>query len=253
MKKALMTSSLILALSTAPVFTASANENQSNQQIMEKNQLIGFGGGATVGAIVGGPLGGILGGVFGTLIGTLESNAIEKQGLEQNLSDSKLALSSSHAKNQQLHRNVQSLNNQNQDLHHQLRQVSQTLAAAEVIEDLKLDLQFTSGSNDVQAIYAKPIGQIASLVKQNPDLQVKLSGYADRTGDAAVNLDLSKKRVAAVKQLLVELGVNQANISTQAYGESSPLFEKQTYQNDFFDRRVEIKLQPKSLVTAAND
>ena len=71
-------------------------------------------------------------------------------------------------------------------------------------------------------------------------------------GDEEHNLTLSANRVASVKALLIEQGVDENNIVTAALGESSPMQSQQDYQNDFFDRRVEIKLQPQQSLTASN-
>ena len=63
MKKALLVSVIALALS---------NPAMATDKEFEKEPLIGFGAGATVGAIVGGPVGALAGGIAGIFIGKIE-------------------------------------------------------------------------------------------------------------------------------------------------------------------------------------
>ena len=52
--------------------------------------------------------------------------------------------------------------------------------------------------------------QIADLVKDNPGLKLKVTGYADSdTGSAAWNKQLSEDRANNVANELVKLGVNK--------------------------------------------
>jgi outer membrane protein OmpA-like peptidoglycan-associated protein len=51
-----------------------------------------------------------------------------------------------------------------------------------------------------------------------PDAHLVLEGHADIRGSAAYNQALSERRVARVKSFLVEQGVPEADIETQAFG-----------------------------------
>ena len=83
-------------------------------------------------------------------------------------------------------------------------------------------------------------------------MSVHLSGFADRNGDEEANLALSDARVMQVKTLLINHGISENNINTQALGESSPIDTQQSYQNDFYDRRVQVQLKPNNQLTAKN-
>ncbi|WP_111976593.1 sortase-associated OmpA-like protein PdsO [Algibacillus agarilyticus] len=249
MKKQLITSALLLALTSTSSF---ANSNLANhdKEEYEKNGLIGFGSGAAIGAIFAGPIGAVAGATIGGIISYYETtNDIN----DKTIQSTNAALSQAKNQQQTLARNVNQLASTNKQLQTQIMHAEKTLASAEVIEKLKLNLQFTIGSSDVQSIYQDQVLQLSQLAKQNTDLHIQLNGYADRSGEDERNLVLSKQRVNAVKKLLVAQGINAERISTQAYGESAPLASEQTYQNDFFDRRVEIKLVPQAILTAAND
>jgi len=56
-----------------------------------------------------------------------------------------------------------------------------------------------------------------------PDATLTLSGYADRRGPATYNQLLSERRAALAKRFLVDQGVPEANIETQAFGKEKSL------------------------------
>lgn len=67
-----------------------------------------------------------------------------------------------------------------------------------------------------------------------------LRGYADSRGDAEYNAELSQARVQAVRGALVEMGLPERMIFTEAYGESMPLSEEGTAMAHRLNRRVEF-------------
>jgi outer membrane protein OmpA-like peptidoglycan-associated protein len=62
-----------------------------------------------------------------------------------------------------------------------------------------------------------------SYLAVKPDGRITLTGHADPRGTAEYNQKLSERRVARVKAFLVEQGVPEANIDTQAAGEEHQL------------------------------
>ena len=62
------------------------------------------------------------------------------------------------------------------------------------------------------------------------DAQLILSGYADRRGPKSYNQRLSERRAELVKRFLVEEGVPEANIQTQAFGKEKNLTTEQVKQ-----------------------
>jgi len=65
---------------------------------------------------------------------------------------------------------------------------------------------------------------------ENPDAHLLLSGHADRRGPEAYNKPLSERRAKLAKQFLVEQGVAEANIETQAFGKEKNLTADQVKQ-----------------------
>ncbi len=72
----------------------------------------------------------------------------------------------------------------------------------------------------------------------NPGLTVEIEGHTDNTGSAAYNMELSEKRAQAVKDYLVEHGVDPARITTKGFGMSNPIVSNDTPEGRAYNRRV---------------
>ncbi len=102
---------------------------------------------------------------------------------------------------------------------------------------------------DVNSANIKPesygsMKEIANVLKENADLKVKIVGHTDADGKDADNLDLSKRRAAAVKVALAkEFGIDESRMETDGKGESQPIDKNDTPAGKANNRRVEfIKL-----------
>jgi len=102
---------------------------------------------------------------------------------------------------------------------------------------------------DVNKDVVKPesyptIKEIASILKDSPNLKIKIVGYTDSDGDDKSNLELSKRRAASVKNVLVkDFGIDATKIETDGKGESDPVAPNDSAVNKALNRRVEfIKL-----------
>jgi OmpA-OmpF porin, OOP family len=85
---------------------------------------------------------------------------------------------------------------------------------------------------------------IADVLKENPDVRVKIVGHTDSDGADAANLDLSKRRGASVKDELVKtFGIDASRLETDGMGETKPVAPNDIPVNKALNRRVEfIKL-----------
>lgn len=83
---------------------------------------------------------------------------------------------------------------------------------------------------------------IADKLIFDSTLQVSLSGFTDNIGSAAYNDVLSLKRAQMVKDYLVDLGVNEAQIHLSFSGMSAPIADNNTPDGRAENRRVEFVL-----------
>ncbi len=244
MKKIVVTTSLIAALSATTLASNAAHAGEDNSE-QQKNVLVGMGSGASLGAIIGGPVGGVVGGLLGIMLGEDVNQHNEENELLAQLDDKSTQLAQLQQQYAQLQSDYQ----------------SQLLAtAAEVatpapndyqLMPLEASLQFKTGSSQLEQHYLGNLDLVAEKLKANPDLQLQLFGYADRRGDAQFNLELSEQRAEQVKIYLLSQGVAASQIETGGYGEAQPVAVQQNFENDFFDRRVVLRLNQDSKVMTA--
>jgi len=90
--------------------------------------------------------------------------------------------------------------------------------AKELIEKGYVNAYFGFDSSEPQDGSLWAVGFVANYLKQNPDAKLNIIGYTDQMGNAGYNEKLSKKRADAVKQLLVEMGVDTSRLVSEGKG-----------------------------------
>lgn len=99
---------------------------------------------------------------------------------------------------------------------------------------------------DVQSAVIKPesygvIKEIAAVLKENGSVKIMIIGHTSSDGDDAANLELSKQRAAAVKELLVkEYGIEEGRLKAEGKGETQPVGDNKTKEGKMQNRRVEF-------------
>jgi outer membrane protein OmpA-like peptidoglycan-associated protein len=79
-------------------------------------------------------------------------------------------------------------------------------------------------------------------LQENPNLIVALEGYTDSQGPAEYNVQLSQRRVDAVRRFLVEKGVELHRIHSIGLGPARPAAENTTPKGRGENRRVAVHL-----------
>jgi outer membrane protein OmpA-like peptidoglycan-associated protein len=84
------------------------------------------------------------------------------------------------------------------------------------------------------------------------DAHLVLSGYADKRGPKAYNQRLSERRAELAKRFLVEQGVPEANIDTQAFGKGNDLTADQVQQLLDQDAALSVETRQKVIRKLGN-
>jgi outer membrane protein OmpA-like peptidoglycan-associated protein len=71
---------------------------------------------------------------------------------------------------------------------------------------------------------------------------MRIEGHTDNRGDAAMNLDLSKRRAASVRIWLEQHGVEGNRLESEGYGLTKPIESNDTDAGRLANRRVEFKI-----------
>lgn len=100
---------------------------------------------------------------------------------------------------------------------------------------------------DVNSAVLKPAGKaeldkLAAFLRQNMQVEIQLSGHTSSEGSAALNRELSLKRVRSCKDYLVAKGIEDGRISIRGFGPDMPIAPNDTEANRAKNRRVEMKL-----------
>ena len=103
---------------------------------------------------------------------------------------------------------------------------------------------FDFNSDKIKPTSYGVVKEIADVLQQNSGIKVKIIGHTDSDGSDVSNLELSRKRSAAVKDMLVnEFGIDVSRVETDGKGEAQPVADNKTREGKAANRRVEfIKL-----------
>ena len=104
-------------------------------------------------------------------------------------------------------------------------------------------INFNTGSATFKAEALPVLKAISAIVNEYPKAKFVIEGHTDSTGSDALNQQLSEKRANAVKNYLVENGVNTSRLTAVGYGETRPISDNATAKGRAENRRVEVKLQ----------
>lgn len=100
---------------------------------------------------------------------------------------------------------------------------------------------FDVNSDKIKPESAGALKDIANVLKENPSVKVKIVGHTDSDGEEAANMELSKKRAAAVKNVLMsEHSIPAENLETDGKGETQPADNNPTAEGKANNRRVEF-------------
>lgn len=80
------------------------------------------------------------------------------------------------------------------------------------------------------------------VLKENPDMEILISGHTDSFGSDEYNEKLSERRVNSVYDYLTSNGINTNRITKMAFGEKQPVRENSSPVNRAYNRRVEFKI-----------
>jgi outer membrane protein OmpA-like peptidoglycan-associated protein len=115
-----------------------------------------------------------------------------------------------------------------------------------LIEDGKFStngIAFDLNSAAIRPESAGVLKEIATVLKENPSIRIKVVGHTSSDGDDAANLELSKKRAAAVKEALgKDWNIDAIRIDTEGKGETEPVADNKTKEGRAQNRRVEFIL-----------
>lgn len=101
-------------------------------------------------------------------------------------------------------------------------------------------LYFKSESTELKPDSVKTLPKILESIDSRNSQNISVIGHSDTAGDEQYNLQLSRKRAAAIKHLLVKQGVDSTYIKSTSHGEENPLVKTADNVHEPRNRRVEV-------------
>jgi outer membrane protein OmpA-like peptidoglycan-associated protein len=102
---------------------------------------------------------------------------------------------------------------------------------------------FKLGQSELSAEAKATLDGIAAKVTPMKRYQVQVEGFTDSTGDSAYNIELSRRRAAAVVRYLTLQGkIPLFRVHTVGYGDENPAGDNKTRDGRQQNRRVEVRV-----------
>lgn len=102
----------------------------------------------------------------------------------------------------------------------------------------QLHILFANDSDVIPSGFRSQIQKMAAFLKAYPETAIELKGYASPVGASPYNLDLSKRRAANVRSLLVDQGIAPERVRTVGFGDNEPVRGQTREQTNILSRRV---------------
>ncbi|MFZ1956433.1 MAG: OmpA family protein [Desulfobacterales bacterium] len=216
-----MCKSLCIVLSSLFLLACASQGTYTKQQT---GTAVGAASGAAIGAAVGGAAaskkdrtkGIIIGGVAGAVAGGLLGNQIgaymdrQEEALRQAMAAATAADQASIQRSQDV-----------------------------LTATFKSDMFFDFDSATLKPGAYAELDRVAKVFNDYPQTMIQIQGHTDSSGPEAYNMVLSERRANAVRDSLVQRGIDPERLTTIGFGESQPISSSAA-----MNRRVTIVLTP---------
>jgi outer membrane protein OmpA-like peptidoglycan-associated protein len=99
---------------------------------------------------------------------------------------------------------------------------------------------FDTGKATLKPGAREKLSKIAAILAAHRNLKLEVEGHTDNTGSQDLNQELSERRADAVRDYLVQEGVNSTAITARGMGEGQPVASNDSAAGRQLNRRVEM-------------
>ncbi len=114
--------------------------------------------------------------------------------------------------------------------------------AIKKLNDYAKTILFDTGKFSFQKQTFPVLEAITAILKEYPNSRFSLEGHTDNVGKADLNQKLSDGRANAVKQYLIDNGIDPFRLTSKGFGMDNPIDTNKTAKGRANNRRVEVKL-----------
>lgn len=101
---------------------------------------------------------------------------------------------------------------------------------------------FAHDSYRLESTSKAELNKLLDFLRNNPEVEMEISGHTDNVGSRAYNLDLSTKRAKAVYEYLVSKGVDSNRLIYKGMADKYPVDTNSTPEGRANNRRTEFKI-----------
>lgn len=107
-----------------------------------------------------------------------------------------------------------------------------------------LKVEFETGKDKIRENFMDELDEFGKFMAENADLNVVIEGHTDTVGSRKLNLDLSRRRAAAVRKALIERWQLQPErLKSAGFGPDQPIADNNSPEGRQLNRRVNAVLQ----------
>jgi len=105
-------------------------------------------------------------------------------------------------------------------------------------------LTFATGSAELTVEATRVLEEVARSLAANPTVEIVVESHTDNLGSAQINMNISRRRAAAVVRYLADFGgVDLSRMTSVGFGEGRPTQTNRTASGRQANRRVEITVK----------
>jgi peptidoglycan-associated lipoprotein len=108
------------------------------------------------------------------------------------------------------------------------------------------EFMFDYDRSDIRYSESRKPAEVAAYMSQNPSVRLGLAGYTNMQSSDHYNLPLSQRRVATVRDALIQAGVSADRIETGTFGTDRFMCNSSTEQCSQREGRVEVLVRASS-------
>ncbi|KGK18390.1 OmpA family protein [Vibrio navarrensis] len=105
-------------------------------------------------------------------------------------------------------------------------------------QQMQIRVLFANNSDVINPVFRSQIKELAEFLKLYPSTSIELQGFASRTGNAKLNLELSIRRADNVKEMLISYGISSNRVRIVGFGDSKLANDGDDEVSHALNRRV---------------